>query len=68
MSNKLRLSDEALSRQGYDDATCNNGFTEEFKNNHSYIEGYRLGLRNRLRWAEDDLSAFDELFPVEEDI
>lgn len=51
-----------ISRQGYDDATCSNGFTEEFKDNLSYIEGYRLGLYNKLRWAENDLKAFNKLF------
>lgn len=56
-----------ISRQGYDDATCSNGFTEEFKDNLSYIEGYRLGLCRKLRWAEDDLKAFNELFPEEEE-
>lgn len=55
-----------LGRQGYDDVTCGNGFTEELKDNYTYREGYRLGLENRLIWAEDDLKDFNELYPKKE--
>ena len=53
-----------LSRQGYDDAACNNGFNEKHEGNYSYTEGYRLGLESMLRWAEDDLDLFNKNNPT----
>jgi hypothetical protein len=52
-----------ISKIGYDDATCGNGFNEMMRGNYSYTEGYRLGLEKLVTWATEDLAAFNEQNP-----